>query len=498
MSVNTKSQVTTAAAIGESFFQLFQLNLSHRRAFQAPFSERKLLLFSIDTFGIFVATFAAFILMNFAQFEATGYSLAEMELPWLYACTVFLGWLLLATLNDLYDVPSSHDLRLTMQRVLTIGLLGWGVHYILEIIFPSIPGGLEFLLLLGIFLPFVLLWRTLYMSLSNTFLPFQHRVLIIGTSQRGNAIAKVLRDATYLHYHVLGFVKHSESGEPADAVIPSTILGETRDLVQLVQDYRAHQIVLATDQPIERELFTELMACQGNGVAVAWMPDLYEKLCHKVPVEHIDPSWGLYAMQDRPIFQRLQLGIKRALDLLLCCFAWPMFLVVLPLLALAIYLDSPGPIFYRQTRSGRGGKPFSIYKFRTMRTDAEADGKARWASKTDSRITRVGKFLRKSRLDELPQIINVLRGEMSFIGPRPERPEFVEVLEKEIPLYRTRLMVKPGLTGWAQVHYDYGNSMEDALIKLQYDFYYVRYWSFWLDLYILFRTIGVVVKLKGT
>jgi lipopolysaccharide/colanic/teichoic acid biosynthesis glycosyltransferase len=138
-----------------------------------------------------------------------------------------------------------------------------------------------------------------------------------------------------------------------------------------------------------------------------------------------------------------------------------------------------------------------IYKFRTMVAHAENDGKARWASKGDPRITRVGQFLRKARLDELPQLFNVFRGEMSIIGPRPERPEFVEQLEEVIPFYRMRHLVKPGLTGWAQINYDYGNTVDDALVKLQYDFYYVRYWSIWLDLYILFRTVGVVLLLKG-
>jgi lipopolysaccharide/colanic/teichoic acid biosynthesis glycosyltransferase len=132
-----------------------------------------------------------------------------------------------------------------------------------------------------------------------------------------------------------------------------------------------------------------------------------------------------------------------------------------------------------------------------MTVNAENDGQARWASKSDSRITRVGQFLRKTRVDELPQLLNVLRGEMSLVGPRPERPEFVEILQQQIPFYRTRLMVKPGLTGWAQIHYDYGNTVEDALIKLQYDFYYLRYWSMWLDLYVAFRTVAVVFKLKG-
>jgi lipopolysaccharide/colanic/teichoic acid biosynthesis glycosyltransferase len=166
--------------------------------------------------------------------------------------------------------------------------------------------------------------------------------------------------------------------------------------------------------------------------------------------------------------------------------------------ALAIRLDSPGPIFYLQIRCGRAGRLFSIFKFRTMSIDAEQDGQARWATKGDQRITRVGRFLRQTRLDELPQLLNVLRGEMSIVGPRPERPEFVEMLQEEVPFYRTRLMVKPGLTGWAQIHYDYGNSVEDALIKLQYDFYYLRYWSVWLDLYIIFRTLGVVFRFRGT
>ncbi len=202
-------------------------------------------------------------------------------------------------------------------------------------------------------------------------------------------------------------------------------------------------------------------------------------------------------MQNRPVFNRLQLGIKRLLDLTLLLLALPFLILILVPVALAIKLESRGPAFYRQVRSGRAGEKFMIYKFRTMVADAEKDGKARWASKGDPRITRVGQFLRKSRLDELPQLLNVLRGEMSIIGPRPERPEFVEQLEQEIPFYSMRLLVKPGLTGWAQINYDYGNTVEQALIKLQYDFYYVRYWSLWLDAFILFRTIGVVLSLKG-
>ncbi|MEM7035237.1 MAG: sugar transferase, partial [Chloroflexota bacterium] len=156
-----------------------------------------------------------------------------------------------------------------------------------------------------------------------------------------------------------------------------------------------------------------------------------------------------------------------------------------------------GPSFYKQTRLGRGGQPFTILKFRTMHVDAEKEGQARWSHQQDDRITRIGKFLRISRLDETPQLWNILKGDMSLVGPRPERPEFAAQLEAQIPFYHTRVLMKPGLTGWAQIHYEYGNSTEDALIKLQYDFYYLRHWSFWLDIYTLFRTVAVVVKLKG-
>jgi lipopolysaccharide/colanic/teichoic acid biosynthesis glycosyltransferase len=168
-----------------------------------------------------------------------------------------------------------------------------------------------------------------------------------------------------------------------------------------------------------------------------------------------------------------------------------------PLIAAAIWLDSPGPILYRQTRLGQGGRPFELLKFRTMVPNAEADGQARWASHDDERVTRVGRFLRRTRLDEAPQFWNILKGEMGLAGPRPERPEFISALERHIPFYRARLMVKPGLTGWAQVNFGYGDSIEDMFVKLQYDLYYIKHRSLWLDLQILIRTVAVVLRFQG-
>jgi exopolysaccharide biosynthesis polyprenyl glycosylphosphotransferase len=272
------------------------------------------------------------------------------------------------------------------------------------------------------------------------------------------------------------------------------------DLPYLLRQRRIHEIVVAgnTKPELESNLFQLLSDCRAEGVRVSQVPDLYERLYHSTPIKYIDSSWALGAVQHLPVFGFLPTAVKRLMDVVLGLAGLLVFMLVLPVVALAIRLDSPGAIFYRQIRCGRAGKPFSIIKFRTMYSDAEKDGRPRWATRNDDRITRVGRFLRKTRLDEVPQVINVLLGEMSVIGPRPERPEFVKDLQQSIPFYRTRLMVKPGLTGWAQINYPYGNTVDDALIKLQYDFYHLRHWSVWLDLYILFRTFSVMLRFKGT
>ncbi len=191
-----------------------------------------------------------------------------------------------------------------------------------------------------------------------------------------------------------------------------------------------------------------------------------------------------------------QIG-KRALDIICGLIIAAIFLVIFPFVAIAIKLDSPGPIFYKQERIGLAGAKFTIYKLRSMVQDAERNGQAQWAVKGDARITKVGKFIRKTRLDELPQVINVLNGEMSMVGPRPERQQFIEKLEQQIPGYCDRLEVKPGVTGWAQVNYGYGSTVEDARIKHSYDLYYLQHQSLWLDFQVLLRTFGVVFKMQG-
>ena len=221
------------------------------------------------------------------------------------------------------------------------------------------------------------------------------------------------------------------------------------------------------------------MSCYEQGVSIVAMPVLYEQITGRVPIEHVGSHlWTLVLPLEKRTFGfGLYLLVRRLLDMVFALVGLLLFAPCLPVLAIAIKLTSRGPVFYRQVRLGRGGRPFVLVKLRTMKRNAESENGAQWAQKIDKRVTLVGGFLRKTRLDEAPQLLNVLRGEMSLVGPRPERPEFVERLEREIPFYRTRLAVDPGLTGWAQVRYRYGATTADALRKLQYDLYYIRHQS---------------------
>jgi exopolysaccharide biosynthesis polyprenyl glycosylphosphotransferase len=218
----------------------------------------------------------------------------------------------------------------------------------------------------------------------------------------------------------------------------------------------------------------------------------------RVAVEHVGNNWFVVLPIDGVSAFSPFMLLKRLADVIVSVLGLAFLLVLLPFVALAIYLESPGPIFYSQERVGRAGRIFQLIKLRSMVHDAEQDGQPRWAEENDERVTWVGRFLRRTRLDELPQCLNVLRGEMSLVGPRPERPEFVAELQKSIPFYRSRLAARPGMTGWAQVNYHYGNSVEDALVKLQYDLYYLKHQSLYLDLLILLKTIGVVLSFQGT
>jgi exopolysaccharide biosynthesis polyprenyl glycosylphosphotransferase len=460
-----------------------------------PFSERRALLTVVDALIVNGAVLAALYL--WARVDGSAFELAFVRPRWFWFPLLTALWWLLAHLGDLYDVPVAGQRLEATQR---IGWVGLGLLIVYLAVYFFLPRNVLprwfFLFFMGIALTGVLTWRWAYATIF-TLPSFRRRVLIAGAGWAGRTIAQALARHSNADYHVVGFVDDAPQKQGA-RVAGLPVMGSSRDLLAVVQAQRVDEVVVAVTHRMRGGLFQALMDCRAAGVHVIRMPALYEQLTRRVPVEHVERGWVIEAVNDLPTLHRPAQWVKRLLDVALGLVGALIFLFLLPFLALAITLDCPGPIFYRQLRLGLGGQPYRIFKLRTMVPHAEEDGQARWAAADDERITRTGRFLRKMRLDELPQVFNVLRGEMSIVGPRPERPEFIAELQERIPFYRTRLCVKPGLTGWAQIHYGYGNSVEDALIKLQHDLYYIRHWSPWLDLYVVLKTVGVVLRCGGT
>lgn len=465
---------------------------------RVPFSERRVILLTVDIALILIATWFAFIFWGRADTGELLLLADRMISSWYWFIALPTGWWILSWLNDLYDIPSSYHPSLVIVRLFAVVSLALFIYLLAYFAAPvdALPR-VFFLNFLFASSLLIVLWRLCYVRLSEA-LPFYHRILIVGLGNQAETITDALKLSPRLKYQLVGYVDTCDSDTSQQTQLNNLpVLGNLDSIPALVDDYNVHEVIIALEDKLERTSFDRLVDCQAKGVYVSWMPDLYEKLLRRVPVEHIDPAWALQATSDQPIFSRVQLILKRLLDIVLILMAMPTILVAIPFIALAVWLDSGGPVFFKQVRTGRAGQSFTIYKFRTMKVNAEEGGKAQWAQADDNRITKAGRFLRRTRLDELPQVWNILRGDMSIVGPRPERPEFVKDLQEEIPYYRARLMVKPGLTGWAQVHYPYGNTIDDAKVKLQYDFYYIRHWSIWLDLYTMFQTLSVVLRFRG-
>lgn len=269
----------------------------------------------------------------------------------------------------------------------------------------------------------------------------------------------------------------------------------TRDIFQKAREVRADKVVVSLAERRGAFPLQDMLDCKLSGIEVLDAQQFYELVNRKLMLEKITPSWFIFANGFR--INGVRRFVKRILDIVLALFGLIVTAPFLPFVALAIKMESPGDVFFRQVRTGLADQDFVIFKFRTMRQDAEKDSGAVWAQENDSRITGLGNILRKTRIDEIPQLFNVLLGDMSIVGPRPERPEFIRTLKEKVPYYSERHFVKPGITGWAQVSYPYGSSVADALEKLRYDLYYIKNYSLLFDFVIMFKTIGVVINKMG-
>jgi len=366
--------------------------------------------------------------------------------------------------------------------------------FLLSAIFYLMPeltiGRGLFFLSLTVFAAFQYVWH-IGLDVALRQLGFVSRVLILGTGSLANEMGALI-SSNHHKYVLSGFV----DCEINPALVPLVnIVGSGDELYATAKRERAHKIVVSLSDRRGALPLKDMLNCKFSGIEVVDAPTMYEQVTGKLLIENITPSWFIFSDGFRTSFTRRI--VKRIFDVLLAVCWLVLSLPIALLVALTIRLESKGPVFFRQVRIGEKEKKFMLYKFRTMREDAESATGAVWAQKDDPRVTRLGKYLRKFRLDEIPQLYNVLVGDMSFIGPRPERPEFVEKLKEAIPYYSERHCVKPGITGWAQIKYPYGASVEDSTEKLRYDLYYIKNTSMPLDLLILLETSKVILFGRG-
>jgi sugar transferase (PEP-CTERM system associated) len=453
------------------------------RIFRHYVSGLALVLFLGDLVVIWAASYVTELSTPWAGYGHFALRITEISL--VITFVLYLG--------DLYRPRQALAGRDLLARVLTSQATA--ALIVAAVGFAVPPLRLSRTAFLGVFLlttPGLMVWRA---SLLGAWSRQQMtlRVLVLGTGQVGRLIAS-LEPTSARPFQIIGFV---DDAPGAADMVPDghLLLGKIQDLDSLVEETRPDIVVIA--QLDRRGCFPTkaLLECRLRGIRVEDWPTFYEKAEGKILVTAVRPSWLIFS--DGFVKTPRTEVIKRLFDITLSLVGLVLSLPLMIVAAIGIKLESPGPVLYRQPRLGKNGCVFILNKFRSMGQDAEKETGPVWSSQRDPRITRVGSFLRRTRLDELPQLYNVLVGHMSFIGPRPERPEFVAELQKEIPYYMERLAVKPGLTGWAQVKYQYGSSVEDAVEKLQYDLYYIKNLSLFLDLLIVLNTVQVVLFARG-
>lgn len=338
-------------------------------------------------------------------------------------------------------------------------------------------------------------WRAVFVKLFSATAK-SRRALIVGAGKAGNEIGRILSSMNKAPFITLGYIDDDKSklGEDIHGI---KVIGTGDQFWDIISREQITDIIFAIVGEMRPALHDEVMEAEEKGIEVTTMPTLYEDLLGRIPVYLLKADWILRSFVDQTRTSFFYELVKRLMDILGAIFLGAITIITFPFVALAIVIDSGLPIFYSQYRLGKNGEPYKMHKLRTMYQDAEKDGIARQAVENDTRRTKVGGFLRRTHLDELPQFVNILKGEMSLVGPRSERPELVEELQVQIPFYRTRLFVKPGLTGWAQVNFGYASTLEMNARKLEYDLYYIKHRNLILDISILLRTIANVVGFKG-
>lgn len=397
---------------------------------------------------------------------------------------------------ELYDPHRARNRRQTVTGIATAALAGLFLYALVYLISPkgSLPRlGIGIFLIIASIL--TLAWRLIFIKIFTS-KAFLRRVLVIGAGSAGETLIRVYNELTPRPFFLVGFMD-DDPKKIGKEMGGFPILANNEKLLEIIKSKDVTEVVIAITGAMQGNTFQTLLDVQESGVTIIPMPALYEELMGRVPINHLESEWLIRSFVDEARVGGFYEFSKRLMDILVALLGLITCIVVSPFAAILILLDSGSPVIYSQIRSGKSNKSYKIYKFRTMVRDAEKDGQVHVTHENDERITRVGALLRKTHIDELPQFWNVLLGSMSIVGPRAERPELIIGYQSKIPFYRARLLVKPGITGWAQVNFGYSANTEQTEIKLEFDLYYIKHRNLLMDFMIILRTITQVIGFRG-
>jgi len=452
-------------------------------------SERKVLLRAFDIVSVLFLLYVVGLIFDFDYFKIN-------EKHWVWSIVLALYLSVFATIFELYNLQKASKFEIVIQNIILTSSVTVLFYLLTPFYTPELPENRLQIIYFYISINLSLfIWRYAYIVLISAPRYFKRVLLLCNTKDIDTIITSLHKSDP--NYKVIGFI-NTDSKNYSHFETEDLLHFKAENVANTVEENLISEIVVAAsqDEGVTVPLYNQLITLLENGVPIREYTQVYEEITHRVPVQHVDKDFYRYFPFSRSNQNKLYLFFHRLLDLLFSLIGLTFGLVISPFILIGNLFANRGPLFYTQERIGRNGKPFKIYKLRSMIINAEKDG-AVYAQKKDSRVTKFGRFLRKSRFDEIPQFINVILGDMSVIGPRPERPVFVKELSKKIPFYEIRQIVKPGVTGWAQVNAKYGTTQDDALEKLQYDLFYIKHRSFFLDISIVFKTLSTIIFFRG-
>jgi len=452
------------------------------------FSRVWLLVFSVDFLILLITAIIASKIITNHHFSDS--NIQYIYLGYLFSIAFILLSELMLFINELYNIEKKYKIKLlAFKCILSFTIVSIGSYFLFV---RSLPYVDCFIFSMSACIS-ILCWRFLFYWIISK-INIQHKILFLGTDELSKRVVREILANDQPKFKVVGFLG-TDPALVGKTIVNPKVLGLVEDLDSITQKEKVEKLIVSYSQDNQICSAKDLIKCKFRGIEVLDLHTFYEYSESKILLDDLQPNWLLFAQGFKKT--RLIKFAKRIVDIAISSLGLLLSSPIIIITALLIKCESKGPIIYKQERVGENGHIFNLFKFRSMRDDAEKHSGPVWAGENDDRITRIGKIIRKLRIDEIPQMINVLKGNMSFVGPRPERPHFVEMLKEQIPYYEQRLSVKPGITGWAAVNYNYGATVEDAIEKLQYDLYYIKNISIFLDILTILKTIPIIFNQRG-